>query len=152
MGETMTIQEVVSTVLTDTLTMVGNPERWTQRAWARDAKGRSLSQSGLMAEKPPKCWCLDGALRRVVYRDRKEWLMEAVKEIAPDADEHDRRLFPSQVYRYAHAALCGAFRTIVPGECYADDLWAWNDETTHTAVVHALKLAVTRERAGLDHG
>lgn len=148
----MTIQEVVSTVLTDTLTLVGKPERWTQRKWGRDADDRSINRCGVLADKPPKCLCLDGALHRVVYRDRSDWLMRAAKEIAPEADKHERRSFRSQVYRYAHAALCGAFRTLVPGECYADDLWAWNDETTHTAVVHALKLAITRERAGLDHG
>ena len=154
MGETMTIQEVVSTVLTDTLNLVATPEQWTRRAYARDADGCQIEDpAGVQC--PVKCYCIDGALRRVVHRDRRDWIAGHAKELATDGEDayHVR----AAVYRYAYTAVCEAFITIFANRDpdrdpvnFHHDLWAWNDNgaQSHADVVTALKLAILREKGG----
>ena len=157
----MTIQEVVSTVLTDTLNLVATPEQWTRRAYARDKEDCRIEDPVGTHPVDVKCYCLDGALRRVVHKDRREWLHERAAEFAsPDDDPNDRYSLRRAVYMYAHSALCQAFRTMYRNRLHAapdhepdmvdfhDDLWAWNDTgaRNHADVVTALKLAILRER------
>jgi hypothetical protein len=51
------------TYLKHTLNLLSDKKRWTQDAWARDARGRQCSVEEDCAEK----FCLDGALFRVQY-------------------------------------------------------------------------------------
>lgn len=156
MGETMTIQEVVSTVLADTLDLVATPEKWTQCAYARDVTGWEISDP-VGTPVVPKCYCIDGALRRVVHVERRDWLHE---QAAAFGDDEDPIRFRSAVYKYANTAACEAFRTMFRDRIeqahvvdYCHDLWAWNDTgvRSHADVVAGLKLAITREGKEIVH-
>lgn len=93
--------------------LLSEPERWTKDAGARDAKG---APCGWDAE-DASCWCLDGALCRLAYRNN------------------------AAAYQEAGAAL----RKFVLDDY--DSYVDFNDSRTHSEVLALLDRAIAAEEA-----
>lgn len=99
--------------------LIAVPERWTQRATARDRAGAWCGAGDPRAAR----WCPDGALRNRVYRGKKSW---------PLGLRRDR----ARAYVAALRALEAAIGVPV--------LQHWNDAPgrTHAQVVAAFSMAI----------
>ena len=118
-----TVRDRTVEILTEARELIRPPSCWTRRAHARDKVG--IAEFVSPWTDTAVCWCADGALRKVVH------------DLDLTSDEGLNALATAQAW------LVAGFRANEPNrERLADDLWAWNDETSHAGVVNAFTKAI----------
>ncbi len=103
--------------------LLSKPERWTQRAFARDAEGLAVMRSGAFLEKGKSCcFCLDGAICMVTQCDptRRNACQAAILSQTPAANQ----------------------------SAVKSSTWKFNDTHTHAEVLTLLDRTIKQAEGG----
>lgn len=83
--------------------LVEKPERWTQGVFARDLNGRPVDLLGPHA----KCFCISGAVGRVVKRDHAKW--DQILELLAKTARRRNIVRFNDANKRTHAEVLAAF-------------------------------------------
>ena len=144
--QTTEVLEMAVRVLTRAQEIISKPERWTQRAFARDEKGNNLmhlhentpgAAEAIAMDERAVCWCPDGAIRKALAEIRREYSPGTVEWEVVQA--HARMGLWD-----AFVALASTAPPIKPAEANRPTMWDWNDadEMTHEDVLAAFEVAI----------
>ncbi len=141
----MRMEEVARHVLKRAREIISSPERWTKKAFARDAEGTNLklrcgngkgAGDRIARHRDAVCWCPDGAIRKAL------------------AELHASNRYPDAKWDLVRALArhglwdalvkAGAKVGLTHDDNHRPTMWSWNDEKamTHEAVLEAFDIAI----------